>query len=466
MKERLVVVSNRIPTDAEPSGGLMVALDACLSNTGGLWVGCDPDPVDHAQDTLSPIGDGAYRRLTFTVTAEEHQNFYLGYCNSVLWPLFHRRRDLMANSAAHNTAYATVNARVARALTRALTPDDRIWVHDYHFLPLGAELRRLGVRNPIGFFLHTPFPLRADLPALPHHDDFLGWLAAYDLVGLQTERDVAACLEAFRVDPKTEVMRNGRLRRGERDMAIASFPIGIDAKGFSAEAQENADQDELALAPDQKLLIGVDRLDYSKGLVERFKGFEAFLDAMKPGDARATFLQIAQLSRADVEAYQNIRDELEATTGRINGRHGAFDWTPLRYLSQGIERERVAGLMRRADACLVTPLADGMNLVAKEYVAAQDHADPGVLILSHFAGASEQLVDALTVNPYETSEIARAIQTALTMPLDERKERHSRLRHNVETRDIAWWTDAFLSRLSKICTSRLPELRVPINTVS
>lgn len=466
MTGRLVVVSNRIPTDAKPAGGLMVALHDCLAETGGLWIGTAPDPVDVPSKALTQIGSGDYRRLTFEITDNEHEDFYLGYCNSVLWPLFHRRSDLIAYSATQSLAYAEVNARLARLMSHDLKPDDRIWIHDYHFLPLGLELRRLGVRNPIGFFLHTPFPLRADLPALPQHREFLGWLAAYDLVGLQTERDVAACLEAFRVDPETEVMMNGRLRRADGEVAVASFPIGIDVARFAAEARDNATRDDLALAPEQKLLIGVDRLDYSKGLVERFRGFEAFLDGLEAGDAHATFLQIAQLSRSDVGAYQDIRAELEAASGRINGRHGALDWTPIRYLSRGVPRERVAGLMCRADACLVTPLADGMNLVAKEFVAAQDPQDPGVLILSHFAGAAEQMTDALRVNPYDTEEIARAIRTALEMPLDERRDRHARLLHVIETQDIAWWTKAYMDRLSEASLHRAPHLGGPLSVES
>ncbi|MEM9756176.1 MAG: trehalose-6-phosphate synthase [Pseudomonadota bacterium] len=466
MTGRLVVVSNRIPTDAEPSGGLMVALHDCLRETGGMWVGAAPDTVDVPSKALTQIGAGDYRRLTFEITKDEHEEFYLGYCNSVLWPLFHRRSDLIAYSAAQATAYAKVNARVARLLRHDLTPDDRIWIHDYHFLPLGLELRRLGVCNPIGFFLHTPFPLRADLPALPQHREFLGWLSAYDLVGLQSERDVAACLEMFRADPETEVMANGRLRRADGEVAVASFPIGIDAAEFAAKARDNAIGDDLALTPGQKLMIGVDRLDYSKGLVERFRGFEAFLDNQEPADTCVTFLQIAQVSRSDVAAYQDIRAELEVAAGRINGRHGALDWTPIRYLSQGVPRERVAGLMRRADACLVTPLADGMNLVSKEFVAAQDPEDPGVLILSHFAGAAEQMTEALIVNPYNTDEIARAIRTALAMPQDERRDRHARLLDVIGSRDIVWWTKAYLDRLSEVSMPRMPHVGGQLSAAS
>jgi trehalose 6-phosphate synthase len=466
MTGRLVAVSNRIPTEAEPAGGLMVALHDCLSETGGLWVGAAAEPVAVPSKALTEIGSGAYRRLAFEITEEEHEEFYLGYANSVLWPLFHRRSDLISYDASQAKAYAEVNARVARLLIHELRPDDRLWIHDYHFLPLALELRRLGVRNPIGFFLHTPFPSRADLPALPQHHDLFGWLAAYDLVGLQTERDVAACLEAFRADRESEVMMNGRLRRAGSEVAVAAFPIGIDVARFAADAEANASRGDLALGDGNKLLIGIDRLDYSKGLVERFKGFEAFLDARGPDDPRATFLQIAQLSRTDVEAYRDIREELEATAGRINGRHGTLDWTPIRYLSHGVPREQVAGLMRCAQVCLVTPLADGMNLVAKEFVAAQDPDDPGVLILSRFAGAAEDMTDAIQVNPHDRGEIARAIRTALRMPLDERRARHDMLLDVISSRDVSWWRRSYLRRLDEVSSGRLPYLGKGLEALS
>lgn len=461
MTGRLIMVSNRIPTGDVPSGGLVVALHDCLTDEGGLWVGCAPDPVETPSDTLTQIGEGAYRRMTFDITEQEHAGFYLGYANSVLWPLFHRRSDLIEVSADHAAAYVSVNDRVAQLLAAELRPDDVLWVHDYHFLPIAHQLRRLGVTNRIGFFLHTPFPLAADLPALPQRDVFPDWIAAFDLVGLQTERDVSALLEMYRGDPKAEILLDGKLRRGGATFRAMSFPIGINAEAFAAEAaaSDGAD-DPLALRPDQKLLIGVDRLDYSKGLVNRFEAFGAYLDAQTSDDPRATFLQIAPPSRATLDAYQDIRDALETMSGRVNGTHATLDWTPIRYIHRPVPRTQVAGLMRSADACLVTPLADGMNLVAKEFVAAQDAEDPGVLILSHFAGAAEQMQAAVFVNPYDIAEMATAIHEALTMPLGERKVRHAELLEGVQTQDITWWTRNFLQRLTDLNTA--PGAPLPI----
>ncbi len=447
MSGRLVVVSNRIPTEAEPSGGLVVALHECLKAEGGLWIGAAPGTVEVPSQGFAEIGEGPYRRMSFDITEEERKGFYLGYANGVLWPLFHRRTDLICVDAAHAEAYRCVNARLARLLAAELGPDDVLWVHDYHFLPLACELRARGAENRIGFFLHTPFPLAGDLPALPEREAFHDWISAYDLVGLQTERDVKAFLEVFRADPESEVLLNGRFRRKGEEFSVGAFPIGIDADAFAEEARANAHEDGLGLGPDQKLLIGVDRLDYSKGLVNRFEAFGAYLDMREPGEPRATFLQIAPPSREDLEAYKDIRAELEAMSGRVNGAHAEIDWTPIRYICRSVPRPQIAGLMRRADACLVTPLADGMNLVAKEYVAAQDPENPGVLILSHFAGAAERMQAALRVNPYDTCEMARAIRRAVSMPLDERRDRHAELLEGVRRENIAWWTRNYLARL-------------------
>jgi trehalose 6-phosphate synthase len=451
MSGRLVAVSNRIPTEAEPAGGLVVALHECLKEQGGLWVGSSPDPVEvptQALTEMAEAGEGTYRRMTFDITQAEHEGYYLGYANGVLWPLFHRRTDLIDVDAAHAEAYRAVNARVARLLAAELGPDDMVWIHDYHFLPLACELRELGVANRIGFFLHTPFPQAADLPALPEREEFHDWIAAHDLVGLQTERDVSALLELFRADPDTEMLLNGRMRRRGAQFAVGSFPIGIDADEFASLARENSWDDGLGLVPGQKLVLGVDRLDYSKGLVNRFEAFGAYLNMRAEDEARATFLQIAPPSRSALFAYQEIREELETMSGRVNGTHAELDWTPIRYICRSVARPRIAGLMRRADACLVTPLADGMNLVAKEYVAAQDPEDPGVLILSHFAGAAEQMQAALRVNPYDIEEMARAIRRAVIMPLSERRERHAELLEGVRREDVSWWTRNFLDRLA------------------
>ncbi|MGR3631865.1 MAG: alpha,alpha-trehalose-phosphate synthase (UDP-forming) [Limimaricola soesokkakensis] len=448
---RLIVVSNRIPTEAAPSGGLVVALHDALKERGGVWIGNSGKRVypEEAARGLTRIAETPYERYSFDLTEEEHQGFYLGYSNATLWPLFHHRTDLLAVDPDQARIYREVNERVAKVIAEVVQPGDAIWVHDYHFLPLAEALRRRGVHNRIGFFLHIPFPNPSDLPALSERKLMPGWLSAFDLIGLQTRRDVSNALDFLR-DSGAEILLNGRLKMGDRRFEVASFPIGIDVDGFIKAAEENADAGEhLRLSPGERLVLGVDRLDYSKGLPQRFAAFGEYLSHRPDPQIRATLLQIAPPSREDVEAYREIRQELETITGRVNGEMAELDWTPIRYIRRNIEREVLAGLYRRADACLVTPLADGMNLVAKEFVAAQDGADPGVLILSHFAGAAEQMEAALMVNPYDPGETARAIEQALSMPLHERQARHLSLMQSIREADIGWWTRTYLAALQK-----------------
>ncbi len=448
---RLIVVSNRIPTEAAPSGGLVVALHDALKERGGVWIGNSGKRVypEEAARGLTQIAEQPYERYCFDLTEEEHQGFYLGYANATLWPLFHHRTDLLSVDPDQARVYREVNDRVAGLISEVVKPGDAIWVHDYHFLPLAEALRRRGVTNRIGFFLHIPFPNPSDMPALPERKMMPGWLSSFDLIGLQTRRDVSNALDFLR-DNGAEILLRGKMKQGDRTFEIASFPIGIDVDGFVEAAEANADSGEhLRLSPGERLVLGVDRLDYSKGLPQRFAAFGEYLSHRPDPQIRATLLQIAPPSREDVEAYKDIRQELETITGRVNGEMAELDWTPIRYIRRNIEREILAGLYRRADACLVTPLADGMNLVAKEFVAAQDGADPGVLILSHFAGAAEQMEAALMVNPYDPGETARAIEQALSMPLHERQSRHLSLMQSIRETDIAWWTRTYLAALQQ-----------------
>ncbi|WP_281826089.1 alpha,alpha-trehalose-phosphate synthase (UDP-forming) [Jannaschia rubra] len=444
---RLIVVSNRIPKGDVPAGGLVFAIHEALSGAGGLWIGA-ADPTPRADDGLTRIGSGTYDRATFALSEKEHHGYYLGYANSVLWPLFHHRPDLLQIEEGDFESYAVVNRRVARAIAKVAGPDDLIWIQDYHFLMVAQELRAQGLTNRIGLFLHIPFPNPTDVMALPQVAALPAWLAAHDVVGLQTMRDVTSANEILRHDRQSQMLNDGYWTRAGRVFSILSFPIGIDARGF-AETAARAPRVELQLAPDAPLLLGVDRLDYSKGLVHRFEAFDEYLGTRRPGDPRPTFLQIAPVSREDVTAYQDIREDLERAAGSINGAHADLDWTPLRYVRRHIDRDVIAGLYRRADVALVTPLADGMNLVAKEFVAAQDDDNPGVLILSHFAGAAEQMKAAVLVNPFDTHSFAQALDRAIRMPLKERRQRHDELRKLVFEKDIDWWTQTFLRRLSR-----------------
>ncbi len=450
MTGRNIIVSNRVPSDGPPSGGLVVALHDCLTERGGIWYGTSGDIVDTAGTSFRPIAGDGYEIRMFDLTQTEYEGYYLGYANSVLWPLCHRRADLMALQAGDFETYLGLNQRLARMMAAELRPDDQVWIHDYHFLPLAACLRAEGVTATLGYFHHIPFPAVHDLLALPEHDLFPDWISSFDLFGLQTQRDVAAALEMFRSTTGAEQLRDGSLQYHGRQFEVRSFPIGIDAASFAAEAALRDGRSLLNLAPDERLVIGVDRLDYSKGLDNRMRAFGGYLAARSEGDPRASLLQIAPPTREEVTAYQNIRNDLERISGEVNGLYSDLDWTPIRYIHRGIPRDTLASLYRAADVGLVTPFCDGMNLVAKEFVAAQDPHDPGVLILSQFAGAVEQMEAALIVNPYDIGEMAAALKTALAMSLEERRARHAKLIKGVMHDDIAHWTATYLDTMTRL----------------
>ncbi len=449
MAGRLIVLSNRIPTGEPPSGGLVVALHELLAERGGLWVGAASLFTETPSETFQPVEcDEGYEKATFDLTEGEHANFYLGYANSVLWPLCHHRTDLLKVERCYIEGYLAVNARVARMLAKVAGPEDQIWIHDYHFLPIARELRRLGVTVRLGLFLHIPFPASCDIAALTEREEFHHWVAAFDLVGVQTEADVARCLETYRGHPSGELLFDGCVKFKDRVFDVRSFPIGIDGKAFAAAAEETPSHDPVRIPADARLVLGVDRLDYSKGIPHRFRGFGAWLDRRISDAPRATLIQITPPSRKTVPAYQEITRELEALVGHLNGRYGELDWTPIRLIERSLPRETLAPLYRLASLALVTPLADGMNLVAKEFVAAQDPEDPGVLVLSRAAGAAEQMTEALIVNPHDAEEVADAIERGLSMPLEERKARHTALMEVVDTTDIFAWGSRFTDCLS------------------
>ncbi|MEO0636346.1 MAG: trehalose-6-phosphate synthase [Pseudomonadota bacterium] len=449
-KGRLIVVSNRAPSicGTADAGGLVVALRGTLERMGGLWVGANPEPASTPGDELVIHKRDDFDIAHFSTTEAEQEDFYLGYANSVLWPVFHGRVDLMSMEARFAPAYWTVNERIARGLVSQLRPNDTIWVQDYQLIPLARELRRLGVKNSIGFFLHIPVPDVQSFRTIPQWKRLTRGLCAYDLVGLQATRDVTNLIDICRRAVGAELLPSGALMVDEQRVRVGAFPISIDTQAFRKDAERSAAAQS---KPPFARLIGVDRLDYSKGLPQRFEAYERFLS--KPENARwhgnVQFLQVAPPTRTGVEAYDDIRSELEALAGRINGAFGTVDWTPIQYIHRPLPREELAGLYRQSRVALVTPLFDGMNLVAKEFVAAQDEADPGVLILSEFAGAAEELKSALLVNPHDIEQCADAIGAALDMSLHTRIRRHTQAFDHIARNDIAAWTRAYLDALGK-----------------
>ncbi|MHB2264631.1 alpha,alpha-trehalose-phosphate synthase (UDP-forming) [Aliihoeflea sp. PC F10.4] len=451
---RLVVVSNRVAdlTRSTQSGGLAVGIADALKNRGGLWFGWNGEIAPDADDVSPTLVDaGNVAMATIPLKRADYDNYYLGFSNSVLWPLFHYRLDLVDFHSRFLDSYKAVNRRFAEALLPLLKDDDTIWVHDYHLIPLASELRRLGCRQKIGFFLHIPFPPPEILAAAPGHKWLTDSLLAYDLVGFQTQADVSNLARYAEDHLQMSRMKEGRITGPAGDLRVDCFPIGIDAQAFAELAASPSDDVQIDTMRRETLgrkqIIGVDRLDYSKGLPDRMKAFGRLLELYPDHMKKVTFLQIAPPTREDVDAYADIRSELEHLSGSINGRFADFNWTPIRYIHRSVPREILAALYRVSRAGLVTPLRDGMNLVAKEFVAAQNPEDPGVLILSKFAGAAEELAEALIVNPYDIDAMARAIERALTMDIAERKERHAALFERVSKGDAIAWQNAFLSAL-------------------
>ncbi|WP_228461427.1 alpha,alpha-trehalose-phosphate synthase (UDP-forming) [Paracoccus liaowanqingii] len=440
-------MSNRLPLGDSPSGGLVVALEDALRSSGGVWVGFSGQTEDDPSDDLQDHPGAAFQRLSFDLTPQDHEEYYLGYSNSILWPLCHGRPNLMRIKPEYLDGYARVNARIARMLVPHLRPGDRIWVQDYHLFPLAMELRALGVTAPIGHFLHIPFPGPADCGALPNPAELFDWLSHYDLVGFQTERDLGAFAESARQLADGDQISDQLFRLSGRRVRTQVFPIGIDTAAFMAEAAEAPDSDRMRSLTRAQMMIGVDRLDYSKGIPQRFRAYQLLLEKIPDLHEKISFLQIAPPTRGEVDAYQDIREETEHLAGRINGQFATLNWTPIRFIHRPFPRNELAGLYRQARIGLVTPLADGMNLVAKEYVAAQNAEDPGVLILSRFAGAAETMTEALIINPHDPHDLAVAMAQAMRMSRSERQDRHAALLEGVVTHDIAWWSRTYLAAL-------------------
>jgi len=458
---RLVVISNRVADPRKSAaGGLAVALGSALQASGGLWFGWSGTIVEDGapgEGKLHTQQAGPVTLATMDLSREDHDSYYLGYSNSVLWPVCHYRLDLANFDAGYFDGYQRVNRLFARQLMALIRPDDILWVHDYHLIPLAAELRDLGCTNRIGFFLHIPLPPPLILAAIPQHEWLVRSLFAYDLAGFQSEADLLHFSRYVQAEGQAEALADGRYRAHGRTLRAGAFPIGIDVDEFAAltHAPEARDMYERMRSEysRRRLLLGVERLDYSKGLPQRLIAFRKLLKNYPDNLNSTTLIQIVSPSRESVSSYHDLLQQLESLCGSLNGDYGELDWMPVRYIHRNVARKRLPGLYRVAEVALVTPLRDGMNLVAKEFIAAQDPADPGVLVLSRFAGAAEQLKEALLVNPYDTSGMADAIEQALQMPLAERQERHQQLLQRIRTQDVHWWRSSFLKALQDTGTA-------------
>lgn len=456
---RLVIISNRVPapTAREGAGGLAVALRDALSEGGGVWFGWSGERATDRAVEPSVVRADNIAFATIPVTQEDFDKYYCGYANSVLWPLFHERLHAMDYRDAYRERYLDVNRYFASCAVADIAADDVVWVHDYHLIPLGAELRERGVDCLMGFFLHIPFPPYDVFRALPERRALLQTMLAYDLVGLQTSGDARHFGDALARDLGATVNQTEGWaeHRGQR-VEFGAFPIGIEVEGTARVAMmnrsSNAGRRLTQALRHRKLVIGADRLDYTKGLVERFQAFEILLERHREEmDDQMIYIQITAPSRENVDEYQEITAQLEAEAGRINGRNNTIYWTPLRLIEQQVPRAELLGYFSLSHVGLITPLRDGMNLVAKEFVAAQTEEDPGVLVLSSMAGAVEELSDcAVVVNPYNGDSVAAGIHEALNMPLDERRQRWAAGMEMLRANTADIWRERFLKRLLRI----------------
>ena len=448
---RIFIISNRVsvpPSGLHP-GGLEVVLKATLKNHPCVWLGWSGEVSRNPKTKTVVKGDNSY--IVSDLLPADFEEYYNGFANRVLWPILHYRLDLAEFSRRDLSGYMRVNEHFADQLTKVLKPDDIVWVHDYHLIPLAKALRARGLANRIGFFLHIPMPPPEIITAMPNHETLIPALCHYDLVGFQTDGDAANFARYLAGELGTPAHISRRLGTGERVMRIGTFPVGIETREFcrlARRAVRTTLVKDVAHSVPGLLMIGVDRLDYSKGITLRLEAYERFLSAHAQWHGKITYLQITPKSRSQIREYGEMGQAVNAMAGRINGAFATAAWAPMRYVNRAYSRTALAGLYRTARVGLVTPLRDGMNLVAKEYVAAQDEADPGVLILSRFTGAAVEFKQgALLVNPYDPDSVAAAMARAIAMPLPERKSRHATLYAALLANDISKWGDRFLSAL-------------------
>src|SRR5437762_7355953 len=464
---RLIVVSNRLPfaldstgeelwTVTPAVGGLVSAIEPVLRERGGTWIGWPGIAGKIPQEPLTKATRNAgYQVVPVALSENERDEFYYGYSNEVIWPLFHDLQNFCNFDPAYWHAYKQVNERYADAIIRNARPDDFIWIHDYHLMYVAQALRERSTFQSLSrltFFLHIPFPPYDIFAKLPQPRRLLRPLLQFDLLGFQTRRDVRNFLQCVRrVMPDAKVLSRDELhviRFEKRKIRVGHFPIGIDFESFDngakSEAVAHRSQQLRANFPDCQLILGSDRLDYSKGIPERLRAFRNALERYPELRGRVVLIQIVVPSRVEIPRYHEFKGRIDRLVGDINGRFSTSTWSPVQYHFRGLDREDLLAHYRACDIAFITPLKDGMNLVAKEYCACRIDED-GALILSQFAGAAEQLkTGALLVNPYDVEEVADTVLKAFRMTDAERTARMKRMRRVVRGENVFRWVDSFL----------------------
>ncbi|RJQ52174.1 MAG: trehalose-6-phosphate synthase [Desulfobacteraceae bacterium] len=466
-KNRLVIVSNRLPVVFEEdengrlqlrpgSGGLVTALAPVLRNRGGLWIGwpgtADTDGVQVEKLLEESTKNVGYNFKPVVLSKEEVEGFYYGFANEILWPLFHDLQTRCNFDPTYWKAYRNVNRKFAEVIIENIKDEDHIWIHDYHLMTVAHELREMGISARIGYFLHIPFPPMDLFINLPWRFQILHALLSYDLVGFQTQRDrrnfvqcVENMLEDVRIQGEGQVLT---AQVDHREVRIGNFPVSIDYNEFFQKAATR-EVEELAFKIRKELtanhiVLGIDRLDYTKGIPERLTAFRNLLERYPEIRKKVSLIQIVVPSRVNIPKYHDLKSVIEGLVGEINGRFTQPGWVPIHYIFRSIDRTELIAYYRAAQIALITPLKDGMNLVAKEYSACNVD-ESGVLILSEFAGAAAQLKDgALLVNPYDVEGVADTLFAAMHMDIDRRREKVKILREAVRSSDIYSWVDSFL----------------------
>jgi trehalose 6-phosphate synthase/phosphatase len=469
--KRLVVVSNRLPVVLKKSngtwnvtpgaGGLVTAMGPVLRDRGGLWIGWLGTPSEQIggeeQSIMGMLERGGssktgYSLKPVSLTQDDLELYYKGFSNEILWPLFH---DIPSNcnfAPAYWDAYRRVNKKFAQAIVEYTDEDDYVWIHDYHLILVAAELKKLGIVRQLGFYLHIPFPSLDIFLKLPWRFKILEALMEYNLIGFQTMRDRRNFIQCVRAMTKGGMLKGrghvSSLVTGDREMRVGAFPISIDYEGFSRLAASREVSDlSWAIRSNMenvKIVLGVDRLDYTKGVPQRLLAMADAMQRYPDLQGRIVLVQILVPSRRSVEKYESLKQEIERLVGEINGRFTKNGWNPIQYFFRALKRPNLVAYYRTSDIALVTPIKDGMNLVAKEYCACNIEEN-GVLILSEFAGAAGQLQKgALLVNPHDITGMADAIHQAFLMESDERQKRMRRLRRSIQKSDIFQWVNSFL----------------------
>lgn len=441
------------------SGGLVTALSPVLKNRGGVWMGWPGIPEQPDQERISELlstqfASSGYHLHPVLLTPEEVRDFYYGFSNEVVWPLFHDLQTRCKFIPRYWYRYLEVNKKFAQQLKEISRPKDYLWVHDYHLIHLATYLKELGVERSIGFFLHIPFPPLDIFLKLPWRAQVLKAMLEYQLIGFQTLRDrrnFLSCVNHLFRNVDVKVQGRGplvNLKVGKREVLVGSFPISIDFDAFSSQASSKKVADWAWYIhenlPNKQIILGIDRLDYTKGIPERLEAFRDALQRFPDLRGNITLVQVVVPSREEVKEYQELKGEIERLVGEINGQFTGSGWVPIHYLYRTLEKDELLAYYRASEIALVTPLKDGMNLVCKEFCAC-DVDDRGVLILSEFAGAAAQLhKHSLIVNPYDIEGVANAIHAAFHMPYPERAKRMRRLRESIRKNNIFKWVNSYL----------------------